>query len=202
MIALISYGLGNIQAFANIYNTLNIPVIVATRPEQLREADRFILPGVGSFDWAMSQLNASGLREPLEELVIQQGRPVLGVCVGMQMLGDRSDEGVVKGLGWIEGDVKRLEATGEARTWLPHMGWNDASPRGTSALFSDMDDPRFYFLHSYYFAPRHAEHVLSDTRYGVAFASSVRKANIYGTQFHPEKSHRWGVQLLKNFASV
>jgi len=202
MIALVSYGLGNIQAFANIYKSLNLPVIIATQPEHLQSADRFILPGVGSFDWAMTQLNASGLREPLEELVIGKGRPVLGVCVGMQMLATRSDEGVCPGLGWIEGDVRRMETDGAHKTWLPHMGWNDAAPRGESPLFGGMDDPRFYFLHSYYFAPRDGGCVLSDTRYGSTFASSVRKGNIYGTQFHPEKSHRWGVQLLKNFAAI
>lgn len=200
MIGLVNYGLGNIQAFANIYKTLNTPVVIASRPEELARADHFILPGVGSFDWAMSKFNASGLREPLEKLVIGEGRPVLGVCVGMQMLANRSDEGECEGLGWIEGDVKQLLASESEKTWLPHMGWNEAAPEGDSSLFSGMTDPRFYFLHSYYFAPRRAEDVLSMTDYGDRFASAVRKGNVYGTQFHPEKSHGWGVQLLKNFS--
>lgn len=203
MIGLVDYGLGNIQALANIYRRLDIPVVAASTPEQLTQADRLILPGVGSFDWAMSRLNASGMRECLDALVREEKRPVLGICVGMQMLAQRSEEGELPGLGWVDGEVRRFDESAFAvKAQLPHMGWNDAMPRHTDCLFRGIEAPRFYFLHSYYFCPSAAEDILSVTDYGLPFASAVRRGHVYGTQFHPEKSHGWGVSLLRNFAEV
>ncbi len=203
MITIVNYGLGNIQAFVNIYKRLNIPVTVASTAGQLADADKIILPGVGAFDWAISCLNDSGMRETLDERVILHKRPVLGVCVGMQMMAQRSEEGRLPGLGWIEAEVRRFDDTGfEQKTHLPHMGWNDVSPAVSNFLFRTMTNSRFYFLHSYYIIPTNLDTVLAVTDYGGTFASAVRVGNIYGTQFHPEKSHQSGIQLLKNFAEI
>jgi len=204
MITLVNYGLGNIQAFANIYKRLNIPVRNATNADDLIDAEKIILPGVGAFDWAMTRLCESGMRERLDELVVDKGCPVLGVCVGMQMMAKSSDEGVLDGLGWIDAEVKKFdEAAFTQKTHLPHMGWNDAMPRTTDCLFRGLeDDARFYFLHSYYFVPSRERDVLADTDYNGPYTSSVRYGNVFGVQFHPEKSHQWGIQLLKNFAEL
>lgn len=203
MITLVDYGLGNIQAFANIYNRLNIPVAVAKTAAQLATAEKIILPGVGAFDWAMTLLEESGMRSCLDDLVMVKKRPVLGVCVGMQMLAARSEEGKLRGLHWIDGEVKRFdEQSFHQQTHLPHMGWNDVTPRDQKCLFKGIDSPRFYFLHSYYFAPANPATVLATTDYNGPFCSAIRSENVFGTQFHPEKSHQWGIQLLKNFVEM
>lgn len=204
MITLVNYGLGNIQAFANIYKRLNIPAQIATSVDDLVKTEKIILPGVGAFDWAMSRLNESGMRGRLEELVIAESCPVLGICVGMQMMAKRSDEGMSDGLGWIDADVRKFDSSSFAqKTHLPHMGWNDVVPRRNECLFRGLDnDVRFYFLHSYYFVPHRESDVLAVTDYNGPYASSVRSGNVFGVQFHPEKSHQWGIQLLKNFAEL
>lgn len=203
MITLVDYGLGNVRAFINIYRRLNIGVQVARTADELATAERIILPGVGAFDWAMTRLNDSGMRVCLDDLVLKQKRPVLGVCVGMQMMARRSDEGSLPGLGWLDAEVRRFdEARFTQKTHLPHMGWNDVEPRESASLFQGMVEPRFYFLHSYYMAPADPANVLAVTEYNGAFTSAVRAENVFGTQFHPEKSHHWGIQLLKNFAEL
>jgi glutamine amidotransferase len=203
MIAVLNYGLGNIQAFVNIYSRLGVPVSVAESPEQLLHARKIILPGVGAFDWAMDRLNRSGLRAALDDAVLGRKVPVLGICVGMQMMAKGSEEGVAEGLGWIPGHVRRFE---ESRlvgaTRLPHMGWNDVLPTHAHPLWARLDRPRFYFLHSYYFAQADDADIFGTTDYGGAFASVVGRGNILGVQFHPEKSHNWGVNLLHNFAAI
>ena len=204
MITLVDYGLGNIQAFVNIYKRLNIPVTVADTVGELAKATKIILPGVGAFDWAMTRLNESGLRDCLDELVLIQKRPVLGICVGMQMMAGKSDEGELEGLSWIDAEVKKFDETAfTQKTHLPHMGWNDVIPHSTDCLFAGLEDtPQFYFLHSYYFLPKKTEEILAVTDYSGQFVSAVRSGNIFGVQFHPEKSHQWGIQLLKNFAEL
>jgi glutamine amidotransferase len=204
MIALVDYGLGNIQAFANIYNRLGLPVTIAGNAETLAQAEKVILPGVGAFDWAMTRLNESGMRETLDDLVLRQKRPVLGICVGMQMMARSSDEGVLPGLNWIDAEVKKFDmSNSNQNTRLPHMGWNDVAAKGFDDIFRGMEEgSQFYFLHSYYFAPARHEEVLGETDYNGRYASAVRSGNVFGVQFHPEKSHRWGVQLLKNFAEL
>ena len=204
MITIINYGLGNIQAFANIYKRLNIPVCIASTHNELLTAEKMILPGVGAFDWAMTRLNESGMREVLDELVVNQSKPILGICVGMQIMANRSDEGVLDGLGWIDGEVKKFDHTlFTEKTHLPHMGWNDVLPNRKDGLFRNLESgTRFYFLHSYYFVPKKQDHVLAVTDYNGLYASCVSSENVFGVQFHPEKSHQWGIQLLKNFAEV
>jgi glutamine amidotransferase len=204
VISIVDYGVGNIQAIANIYKRLNIPLRIARSAEDLAGAERLILPGVGAFDWAMGRLNKSGMRGALDDVVVSKGKPVLGICVGMQMLAKRSDEGALDGLGWIDGEVKKFDRAGPSdRAYLPHMGWNDVEPRCQECLFKAIGATgRFYFLHSYYFAPKDQNMILGVTDYGGLFASCVRARNIYGVQFHPEKSHQWGIQLLKNFAEM
>lgn len=205
MITIVNYGLGNIHAFENIYKRLNIPLCIASTSEELRNAERIILPGVGSFDWAMSRLNKSGMRNLLDELVIEKGRPVLGICVGMQMMAKRSDEGVLDGLGWIDAEVRKFDHTRfKQKTHLPHMGWNDVTPidKGNNLFKGLNSGAQFYFLHSYYFYPHIHDNVIAVTDYNIEFASGVCSNNVYGVQFHPEKSHQWGIHLLKNFAGI
>jgi len=204
MITIVDYGLGNIRAFVNVYSRLNIEIKVAHTAKDLRAATKIILPGVGAFDYAILQLNASGMRDELEIQVLENKVPIMGICVGMQMLAKSSNEGKLPGLGWIDGEVKLFDTTLiPYKTRLPHMGWNNMCPIGNIELFNGFDEQtRFYFLHSYYFVCNREENVISTTEYGIRFASAVNRNNIYGVQFHPEKSHSSGVQLLHNFAKL
>jgi glutamine amidotransferase len=204
VIAVVDYGSGNITAIANIYGRLNIPTFIARTPDDVRRAERIILPGVGAFDQAMRHLNESGLCDALNESVLGRRVPFLGICVGMQLLARRSEEGALAGLGWIAADVRRFDdARFTQRAHLPHMGWNDIVLARDNALLRDLDaDAGFYFLHSYYVACDRQADVLAETDYGGRFHSAVHAENIFGVQFHPEKSHHNGVQVLKNFAVV
>lgn len=204
MITIIDYGLGNIKAFVNVYERLNIKTRIACNSDDLSGATKIILPGVGAFDHAMTQLNQSGMREELEKKVLINKIPVMGICVGMQMLAKSSDEGVLPGLGWIDGKVKLFDAKkNNYKTQLPHMGWNSINPINNHPLMTGFNaESRFYFLHSYYFACNNPEDVMSTTEYGINYASAVYRENIFGIQFHPEKSHSNGIQLLHNFAKL
>lgn len=204
MITIVDYGLGNVQAFANIYKRLEIPARLARNADELAGASHIILPGVGAFDWAMARLNGSGMRDTLDHLVQVQHKPVLGICVGMQMMAHGSDEGSSAGLGWFDARVRLFDDSKfVGRTHLPHMGWNDVSPIRTDGLLRNLgQDARFYFLHSYYFDPTHPADTLATTVYGAQFACAVQRGHVHGVQFHPEKSHGWGIQLLKNFSEL
>lgn len=205
MIGIIDYGLGNISAFKNIYKKLDIPTLVINSEEQIDDkVDRFILPGVGSFDWAINLLNNSGLRDKLEYMVLKRKYPILGVCVGMQLLFDSSEEGDAKGLGWIPGEVRKLNAeAGEMIIRLPHMGWNKIQANSDAVLFDGINsDAEFYFLHSYSVVPKDEAATIACTEYHNKFTSSVQSANVFGTQFHPEKSHANGIRVLANFSRL
>ncbi|WP_350613039.1 imidazole glycerol phosphate synthase subunit HisH [Pseudomonas sp. HY7a-MNA-CIBAN-0227] len=204
MIKIIDYGLGNIQAFINVYKRLHIPIEVASHPDDLQGASKLILPGVGAFDHAMERLNASGMRPALDSLVQEEKIPVLGICVGMQILAKSSEEGVLPGLGWVDGIVRSFKSfSGLNNLPLPHMGWNDVEPTPGSALFKGFEeDSRFYFLHSFLFECSDSESMGATSEYGLKFCCAVQNDNVYGVQFHPEKSHHFGVGLLKNFSEL
>lgn len=204
MITLVDYGLGNIRAFLNVYKRLNIAAQTARTAAELLGAERIILPGVGAFDHAMELLEASGMRGVLDELVLVEKVPVLGVCVGMQILADSSEEGTRAGLGWIPGAVRRFAPVeGQAPLPLPHMGWNDVQTEPGHRLFAQLEnDTRFYFLHSYYFECARPGDVSARAEYDAPFSCAVSSGNIHGVQFHPEKSHHWGTRLLQNFAEL
>lgn len=202
MIRIVDYGVGNIQAFLTMFKRLDIPAQRAKTATDLEDADHLILPGVGAFDHAMRTLDASGMRPALDELVLGRHVPVLGVCVGMQLLAGGSDEGVLPGLNWIPGRVRSFAShPASARLPMPHMGWNDVKPRPAHPLFVDFEEaPRFYFLHSYYFDCEDPRHGAAKAHYGMDFDCMVSNGHIHGVQCHPEKSHHFGAQLLKNFA--
>ena len=201
MIGIINYGLGNVRAFINAYEYMSIPVKLITKVEDFNNISHIILPGVGSFDLAMQQLEASGLRSRLEELVLKNSMPILGVCVGMQIMGLRSDEGSRDGLGWIAGNVLKITNNSKFKHFcLPHMGWNQVSYDAENRLFKNLSiNPEFYFLHSFYFQPENSERIIATTIYFETIPCAVYRQNIFGVQFHPEKSHDAGMALLKNF---
>lgn len=204
MIKVLSYGSGNIQAILNIYKRLNIDCGVAEKPEDLEQASKLVLPGVGAFDTSMAMLRDSGMIAALNDLVLQKEVPVLGVCVGMQMMANSSEEGTAPGLGWISGKVKKIGRDKlKSKPYLPHMGWNAVKSTGNHSLLQGIDQEQgFYFLHSYYFECDRQEDVLTTTFYNNEFASAVFHRNVYGFQFHPEKSHSNGISLFRNFAEL
>lgn len=204
MIGIVNYGSGNIEAIANIYNRLNIECKVINKPEELEIADRLILPGVGSFDECMKQLIDSGFKDKLNELVLEKKTPILGICIGMQIMANSSEEGSLEGLGWIAGKVKRFdESLLRNKPYLPHMGWNNIKNIHNHIIFSGVDEIQgFYFVHSYYYECVKKENILTVCNYGLDFSSSVFNRHIFGMQFHPEKSHSNGEILLKNFAKL
>jgi glutamine amidotransferase len=204
MIGIVDYGSGNIQAIANIFNRLNISYEIINNPEFLKKADKLILPGVGAFDATMNQLVNSGLKVALDEEVLVKKKPVMGVCVGMQILSEFSEEGDMPGLGWIKGNVKKFDISKlKEKPYLPHMGWNSVDPQIQHPLFKGIEhDLGFYFVHSYYFETNDPVDILGTTIYGDTFSSAIYHDNIFGMQFHPEKSHSNGIQLLSNFAEI
>lgn len=204
MLTIVDYGLGNILAFANVYKRANVPFTIARTANELNDATKIILPGVGAFDHAMNLLDASGMRGKLDALVLDDKVPVLGICVGMQILAGSSDEGNGRGLGWIDGKVRKFDVSRFVHeTHLPHMGWNDVVPTRPDPLFAGLEkDGRFYFLHSFYFECASPGAALATADYCGEFSCAVNAGNIYGVQFHPEKSHHFGTQLLTNFANA
>jgi imidazole glycerol-phosphate synthase subunit HisH len=205
MIYIIDYGIGNVQAFLNLYHRLGIDAYRASKSSDLVDASHLILPGVGHFDHAMSQLNSSGLRDKLDCLVLQDKIPLLGVCVGMQILANGSDEGALPGLGYLPGYVHAFrDRHKEFSLPIPHMGWNDLRLRceNEALPFQNEDNPEFYFLHSYYFESQYPDMVLATSNYGLDFAAIIQKENVFGMQCHPEKSHGWGEKFLQFFAEI
>lgn len=198
MIVIVDYDIGNITAVLNMLQRIGVPCRASSNAVEIEQAERLILPGNGAFDACMVNLRASGLIPVLERQVLQNGVPLMGICVGAQMLGHGSAEGVESGLGWLDMRVERFPVLPNLR--IPHMGWNHVEAQISHPLTNDMtDETRFYFVHSYYMCPADPNDVLLTSQYGIQFASGVARANISGVQFHPEKSHRFGKQLFKAF---
>lgn len=203
MIGIIDYGSGNVAAIMNILKRERVPYILSGDPAQLATAERYILPGVGAFDPTIDRLRRSGIVAALDEEVLGKGKNVLGICVGMHLLAEASDEGSLPGLGWIKGRVRRIDPVPVAPPRLPHMGWNSVSDTERSALFEGIDAARgFYFLHSYYFDATEAADVSARVEYGRRFPCAVERKNVFGVQFHPEKSHSNGMRVFRNFAGI
>lgn len=205
MIQIVDYGVGNIAAFLTVFKRMGIEAHRVRNAQEICEATRLVLPGVGHFDHAMQRLNNSGLRPALEHMVLEQATPIIGICVGMQMLAASSDEGLLPGLNWIPGRVRAFSKSNlTEKLPTPHMGWNDVHPSSGANLFSRGFDeiPQLYFLHSYYFDADERADVSASANYGIKFDAAVSRGHIHGVQFHPEKSHNWGARLLKNFAEI
>ena len=204
MIKVLDYGMGNTASMLNMIRKAGGVGELCSSPSDLESASAIILPGVGAFDNGMTKLAQSGLLESLVHKVIEEKLPFLGVCLGMHLLFDKSEEGKLPGLGWINGDVTRFDFTGTNAIELlkvPHMGWNLVQPKTYENVFAGLEDEaRFYFVHSYHVNCAHSSSdILATTNYGYEFTCAVRHDNIWGVQFHPEKSHRFGVQFFKNF---
>jgi imidazole glycerol-phosphate synthase subunit HisH len=204
MIAIIDYGSGNVGAIMNILTQRKIPHMLTGKASDLAAADRFILPGVGAFDPTMETLMRTGIVDALNEEVLGKGKKALGICVGMHLLADGSEEGTLPGLGWIPGRVRKIDASRlNALPKLPHMGWNSISIAPGAQLFDGVDAAHgFYFLHSYFYDAADASHVAARVSYGDDLPCAVQRANVFGMQFHPEKSHSNGTQVFVNFASA
>ena len=204
MIGIIDYGVGNIRAFQNIYKSLNIKCEIVSDKDDIYKCSKLILPGVGHFDHAMSKLYKSGLRETLDDMVLNNKIPVLGICVGMQMMARSSEEGTLKGLGWLDADVKKINIEKlNQKPFLPHMGWNDLTVIKKNKLLTNINENKlFYFLHSYYVICDDSNDVIATSEYGGEFAAIVNSQNFFGVQCHPEKSHQDGIDFLHNFAKI
>lgn len=204
MIGIIDYGAGNVQALLTMFKRLNVNVFNARCADDLTKATRLILPGVGSFDHAISLLQHSGMSHKIEEMVLCHKIPILGICVGMQMLASKSDEGELPGLNWIPGYVRKFSKNPYTQGLpMPHMGWNDVNYHAEHPLFKGFEDEaRFYFLHSYYYDTVNKDNVVATAHYGFKFDCVISNENVYGIQCHPEKSHHFGAQFLKNFSEI
>ena len=202
MIAIIDYQMGNVGSIVNMLKRVGASAVITADPEQIIAADKLILPGVGAFDKGMSRLRSSGLIPVLNEKVLVQKTPILGICLGMQLLGTSSEEGSETGLGWINARNVRFRFDGKnANLKIPHMGWNSVRPVQRETLFHDLEeDHGFYFVHSYHLVCERNEDVLAWAHYGYDFPAAVESDNIAGTQFHPEKSHKHGMRVLRSFA--
>ncbi|MFN3656983.1 MAG: imidazole glycerol phosphate synthase subunit HisH [Pseudolabrys sp.] len=203
-LVIVNSGVGNVRSVANMLKRLGVECLISDRPKEVEQAGAIIVPGVGSYDAAIRRFRETGLRDALDAKARGGTTPMIGICLGMQLMGDYSEEGDEPGFGWIGGSVKRFDPAsgGEKRLRVPHMGWNLVKPEDGS-LFAGLDQPpRYYFDHSYYFTPTDAAHYGARTTYGVEFASGIRKGLLFGVQFHPEKSHRFGFQLFSNFVAL
>lgn len=204
MIVIIDYKMGNVGSIHNMLKKIGAESMISDSPDEIRKADRLILPGVGAFDHGMFQLRQSRFFDVLQEEVLHRKTPILGICLGMQLFTERSEEGGQTGLGWIKGETVRFRfEPNETRRKVPHMGWDTLTPRRTDSLFRGLDkEARFYFVHSYHVRCKSEDDILATTHYGFNFTSAIQRGHIIGTQFHPEKSHKYGMTVLKNFSNL
>ncbi|HLY71170.1 MAG TPA: imidazole glycerol phosphate synthase subunit HisH [Puia sp.] len=203
MLTIVDYGVGNLASIKNMLKKVGCDALISASESDILAADKLILPGVGAFDTCANKLNESGLLSFLNKKALEEKIPLLGICVGCQLLMEKSEEGRKRGLGWIKGDVKKFDQQHMTENMkIPHMGWTDVELNKPSLLFKNMhEEPRFYFVHSYYPAPVNSDDVLMYASYGYKFAAAVEHDNIMGVQFHPEKSHKFGMKLLENFVN-
>ncbi len=202
MIVVVDYGVGNLGSIVNMFKKAGVKAISSSDPLVIGRAEKLILPGIGAFDAGMQKLNERGLAPLLTELAMERKIPVLGLCLGLQLMTKGSEEGQLAGLGWFDAETVRYKfGADQAHLKVPHMGWNTIEIRRAHPLLTELEvDSRFYFVHSFYVHCHDSESVLAETDYGGYFHSVLGKGNIMGAQFHPEKSHRYGMRLLKNFA--
>jgi glutamine amidotransferase len=203
MITIVDYGLGNLGSIVNMLRKVGVAAELTGDPNRISRAGKLILPGVGAFDNGMENLTRLGLLEPLNQRVRRDGVPVLGICLGAQLLTRRSEEGKLPGLGWIEADTIRFFSRQPAAGLkVPHMGWNDLIVKKDNPLLTAATEQRFYFVHSYHFKCDQAEDPLAGAVYGYEFTAAFSRGNVFGVQFHPEKSHKFGMELLRRFAAL
>lgn len=201
MITIIDYGMGNIGSIKNMLKRIGVPATITSDIDEIQKAIKIILPGVGAFDYAMKRINESGLREILDYKALTEKIPILGICLGMQLLTNGSEEGNGSGLGWVAASTFKIPDSKELK--VPHMGWNVVEPSTPNPLTKGFEsETRFYFVHSYYVQVEDEKSSILKTDYGVQFDSAIAHDNIYGVQFHPEKSHRFGMRILTNFAEL
>ena len=200
MVTIIDYGVGNLGSILNMFKKIGVEAKLTQSINDVIDAKKLLLPGVGSFDYGMKMLNDTGYVEASNQKVLTEKISILGICLGMQLMTKRSDEGSLNGLGWFDAETVKFDLDTTIFK-VPHMGWNEVKVEKPNKLFEHMyDEPRFYFVHSYHIKCNKKEDVLLTTKYGYDFVCGIRKDNIYGAQFHPEKSHKYGMKLLKNFA--
>ena len=202
MIHIIDYGMGNFGSIRNMLKHIGFQSEVTSEIMQISSAEKLILPGVGSFDNGMAKITELGLTSILDKMALEEKIPILGICLGMQLMTTKSEEGFSRGLGWIDAETVKFHHNGN-KLKIPHMGWNIVDIVRSSPIVKDMDfEPRFYFVHSYYVKCNNSDDVIGKTEYGRDFASIICKENIFGCQFHPEKSHRFGMKIFQNFAEL
>ena len=201
MITIVDYDMGNSRSVVNMLQRIGFKAEITRDHKKPESAEKLILPGVGSFDTAMKNLEHFELKELLDRKALIEKVPFLGICLGMQILTNSSEEGNLSGLGWTEGSASKFKSENDIK--VPHMGWNYIQPSSNSRLCKNLEDnSRFYFVHSYYVQVHEEEHSSMKTKYSLEFDSGIEKDNIFGVQFHPEKSHKFGMQILKNFAEL
>lgn len=201
MITIIDYGLGNLVSVKNMLKKLGVQSLITDKPEEIAVAEKLILPGVGAFDNGMKLIREKGLREVLQKKVIAEKTPILGICLGMQLLTKSSEEGREEGLGWIDAQTVKFSFTDKSLK-IPHMGWNYIDVKKQNPLITETQKQRFYFVHSYYVKCNEPQDVIATSNFGLDFTCVINHGNIYGAQFHPEKSLRFGMHLLQNFANI
>ena len=201
MIAILDYGIGNLKSIYNMFKKIGIDAIITSDIETIKQANKYVLSGVGAFDHGIISLKGASFFNVLEEEVLVKKKPILGICLGMQLLTNSSEEGLEKGLGWIDAETKKFNLKNKSLV-VPHMGWNIVNPSKVSNLFKNLEKGRFYFVHSYHVVCQNDENILATANYGETFTCSIYRDNIFGVQFHPEKSHKFGMQLLKNFGEL
>ena len=203
MITIVDYGMGNLGSVFNMFKKIGVASKIASDLEEIKSATKLLLPGVGSFDKAMQKINSSGIKEVLDYKVLKEKTPILGICLGMQLLMNNSEEGAEPGLGYINGYAKKFQFSKEKKLKVPHMGWNIVKKAKPSLLTQDFEEEsRFYFVHSYYVEVENQENSILKTTYGLDFDSAIQHKNVYGAQFHPEKSHKFGMRLFENFSKI